>query len=407
MLTPQLPYPPDKGTRIRNFGLVKELGRRHEVGVISFAEPADEAARPGLEAYCRVLGLFSRPRRGRLGRAVRTAVDPVPDLARRLESVALTARVAEVLSSEPWDVLQVEALEMAPHWLGQRGAVPAVVLDAHNAEWVLQWRAATTDAGRGQVVGALYSALQAAKLRHYEGRAVDRADATIAVSAADARALVRVGRPRRLVVASNGVDTAALPFRGAQPDGATLLFTGTMDFRPNVDAVVWFVRQVWPRIRAARPDARFAIAGRAPKPEVLALAGDGVEVTGEVPDVAPLFRNATIYVAPLRIGGGVRLKLLEAFAYGVPVVSTSLGAEGIDAVDGRDIAIADRPGAMADRVLALLGDAPRRAGLAAAARQLVEARYDWRTIVPAVEAVYDEIAAARSAGLARSRIGGA
>lgn len=392
-LTPQLPFPPDKGTRIRNFGLIKELSRRHEVGVISFAEDGDEAARSGLETHCRVLGLVPRPRRARVERAVRAIGDPTPDLARRLSNAPFTERVRQAIQAEPWDVLQVEALEMAPHWLAQPGQLPAVVLDAHNAEWILQLRAARIDGRNGRLAGALYSALQAAKLRRYEGRAVERADATVAVSAEDARALGRVGRPRRLIVAPNGVDTGALPFRATQPDGATLLFTGTMDFRPNVDAVIWFAREVWPLVKARRPDARFVVAGRSPKPEVRALAGGGVEVTGAVPDVAPLFAGATLYVAPLRIGGGVRLKLLEAFAYGVPVVSTPLGAEGIEATDGREVRLAADPAAMSAAILSLLDDRAAGARLAAAARRLVESRYDWRVIVPAVEGLHEELAA--------------
>lgn len=391
LLTPQLPYPPDKGTRIRNFGLVKELARQHELGVVSFAEPGDEAARSGLEPHCRLLGLEPPPRRGRLERALRTVVDPTPDLARRLQDRKLTARLRAVLASEPWDLVQVEALEMAPHWLAQGGHGPPVVLDAHNAEWILQLRHARIDLAAGRPVGAVYSVLQAVKLRRYEGRAVRQADGVIAVSAPDAAALRAVGPPRHLVVAPNGVDSAALPFRAEQPPGAMLLFTGTMDFRPNVDAAVWFAREVWPMVRSERLGARLVIAGRAPRPEVLALAGGGVEVTGEVRTVAPLFAEATLYVAPLRIGGGVRLKLLEAFAYGVPVVSTRLGAEGIDAIDGRDVVLRDEPRAMAAEIVSLLGDEERRRRLAASARALVEAKYDWRRIVPSVETLYERV----------------
>src|SRR5579884_3243728 len=347
-LTPQLPYPPDKGTRIRNFGIIKELARRHEVGVISFADPGDAAAAEALGRHCRVLGLVEPPRRRRIDRAWRTFVDPVPDLARRLESRAFAERVRAALAAEPWDVLQVEALEMAPHWLAQAGGGPPVVLDAHNAEWILQLRAARIDAAAGRALGGLYSAVQAAKLRRYEGRAVRRAAALVAVSAPDAAELRRIGPPRRIAIAPNGVDTDALAFRAEQPDAAVVLFTGTMDFRPNVDAVRWFVREVWPRVVAARPDARFRIVGRAPTAPVRELGREpGVEVVGAVPEVAPHFGEAALYVAPLRIGGGVRLKLLEAFAYGVPAVATRLGAEGIDAVDGRDLVLADWPEEMA------------------------------------------------------------
>jgi glycosyltransferase involved in cell wall biosynthesis len=232
-------------------------------------------------------------------------------------------------------------------------------------------------------------------LAHYEGAAVSGADAVVAVSRADATALRRVGTPRRLTVVPNGVDTAALPLREGDGDGRSVLFTGTMDYRPNVDAVTWFVETVWPRVRSRRPDARFEIVGRAPRPAVRALgAVEGVEVVGEVPAVEPYFRRAMAYVAPLRIGGGSRLKLLEAFAYGTPVVTTSLGAEGIDMTADRDALVVDAPDAFADALVGLLTDPARARALALAGRRLVEERYDWQALAPRLEQLYEELAGA-------------
>jgi glycosyltransferase involved in cell wall biosynthesis len=396
-LTPQLPYPDDKGTRIRNLGLIKELARRHEVAVLSLGDPTDRAAIAALARICRVIAVLPAPRRAGWRRALAAPTDARPDLARRLESRAYGAALRAALD-EAWDVVQVEALEMAPHWLAiaRERPVPPVVLDAHNCEWILQQRMGRTDLGSRRWVGGMYSALQAAKLRRYEGAAVAAADAVVAVSEADARALRRVGAPRRLIAVPNGVDTAALPLRAGNGDGRTVLFTGTMDYRPNVDAVVWFVETVWPLVRARAPAARFEIVGRAPTAAVRALAAvDGVDVVGEVPSVQPHFHRAAAYVAPLRIGGGSRLKLLEAFAYGTPVVTTSLGAEGIDLVPGRDADVADAPEAFADAVDGLLGEPLRRRELALSARRLVEARYDWRALVPPLERLYHELVVAR------------
>jgi glycosyltransferase involved in cell wall biosynthesis len=392
-LTPQLPYPADKGTRIRNFGLIKELAGRHDLAVLSFGDPDDRAAIAGLERHCRVLAVVPPAGRGRLARAARALVDPAPDLARRLSSDAYRRRLAEALAAERPDVVQIEALEMVPHWLAtRRVGGPAAVLDAHNAEWILQQRHGRTDALDGRAIGAAYSLLQARKLRRYEGRALDAADAVVCVSAEDARALRSVGCPRRLAIVPNGVDVGAMPRRPAEPAGETVLFTGTMDYRPNVDAARWFVTEVWPLVRRARPAARFVIAGRDPAPSVRALgARPGVEVTGAVPEVAPLFRAAAVYAAPLRIGGGVRLKILEAFAHGAPVVSTGMGAEGIDLVDGRDALLADEPAAFARAVVRLLDDPAAGRALADGGRALVEARYDWRVLAPALEALYDQL----------------
>jgi glycosyltransferase involved in cell wall biosynthesis len=397
-LTPQLPYPADKGTRIRNLGLLRELAGRHEVGVLSFGDPADCASAHELGRICRVLDVLPPPTRPAWRRALAALTDPRPDLARRLESAPFAAALGRALA-ERWDVLQVEGLEMAPYWLAARraGEAPPTVYDAHNAEWLLQARMGSTDLTNRRLIGGLYSALQAAKLRRYEGAAVSSADAVAVVSEADAAALDRIGRPRRLAVVPNGVDTARLPRRSGDGDGRTVLFTGTMDYRPNVDAVAWFVSEVWPRVRASAPSARFRIVGRAATPAVRALAGSpGVEVTGEVDDVAPYFGDAAVYVAPLRIGGGSRLKLLEACAHGVPIVSTSLGAEGIDLVPGRDALLADEPAPFAGAVVGLLRDQASRRRLADAGRALVESRYDWRAVAPRLEALYRELTVERA-----------
>jgi glycosyltransferase involved in cell wall biosynthesis len=395
-LTPQLPFPADKGTRIRNLGLIQELARRHEVGVLSLGDPADATAIDGLSRVCRVVGVLPYTERPWWRRIVGALADSRPDLGRRLESSHYVVALREALA-EPWDVVQVEALEMAPHWfaLGGERRLPPVVLDAHNCEWILQERLARADLANGRWLGGLYSTLQAAKLRRYEGAVVAAMDAVVAVSAADAAALRHVGATRRVAVVPNGVDTTALPLRDGAGDGQTVLFTGTMDYRPNADAVAWFVEEVWPLVRGALPEARFEIVGRAPTARVRALAQrPGVEVVGEVVSMASHFARAAAYVAPLRVGGGSRLKLLEAVAHGVPVVTTSRGAEGIAVTNGLDAEVADDTEGFSEALIGLLARAERGRELAGPARRLVEERYDWRALVPPLERLYEELVGA-------------
>src|SRR5437867_3131375 len=212
--TPQLPYPADKGTRIRTFGLIKHLSPRHDLAVLSFGDPGDRDAIAALGRHCRVLAVVPPPARGRLGRAARALLDPTPDLARRLWSAEYARHLEDALARERPQIVQIEALEMAPHWLAtRRPGGPAALLDAHNAEWILQQRHGQTDAGSGRPVGAAYSLVQAHKLRRYEGRALEAADAVVCVSAEDARALRSVGQPRRLVVVPNGLDVGAITAR--------------------------------------------------------------------------------------------------------------------------------------------------------------------------------------------------
>jgi glycosyltransferase involved in cell wall biosynthesis len=172
------------------------------------------------------------------------------------------------------------------------------------------------------------------------------------------------------------------------PENA-LVFTGTMDFRPNVDAVFWFARQVLPRVQVEMPEVHFFIVGQRPHRRLDSLRSDpAVTLTGWVKDPRPYIAQAAVYVAPLRIGGGTRLKLLEAMAMGKPVVATSLGAEGYPVVDGRDLLLADTPEDFARTVVKLLRAPEWQVELGQAGRRFVEQQYDWRAIVPRLEAVY-------------------
>lgn len=387
MLAPQLPFPADKGTRIRNFGLVRELSRRHDVSVLCFGDPHDREAIAGLEAYCRVIGVITPPRRPVMLRIVQACLDPMPDLARRLWSPAFVARLRESMFAWRWDVVLIEGLEMMPHWYAVANQFHrTVILDEHNAEWLLQLRAARLDGKIGRFMGAIYSAIQAVKLRFYEGRAIEFVSGVAVVSIQDGAALRTIGRPRKLAIVPNGVDTEVLCLRASDPGGDIVLFTGTMDFRPNVDGVIWFAAEVWPKIRKACPNARFVIAGRDPTRVVRNLdRRDGIEVVGAVRDMNVQFDRACVYVVPLRMGGGMRLKILEALARGIPVVSTPLGAEGIDLVDGRDAILASASEHLAAAVIELLNNPQRRRQLTQAGRSLVERLYDWKSIVPQLE----------------------
>jgi glycosyltransferase involved in cell wall biosynthesis len=162
-----------------------------------------------------------------------------------------------------------------------------------------------------------------------------------------------------------------------------------MDFRPNVDAVLWFAREVLPLVRREAPGTRFWVVGKDPHPRLAPLAQEpGIEMTGWVEDVRPYIAAAGIYVIPLRIGGGTRLKVLEAMAMGKAIVSTTLGCEGFDLVPGQELVLADAPHDFARAVLDLMANAERRERLGRAARRFAGSRYDWRTIVPKLERVY-------------------
>lgn len=409
LFTPQLPYPPHQGTTIRNFNIIKYLAPRHEITLVSFGTPDELENAAPLRAMCRRIEIAPYPSRSLWQRALSTISSPLPDMGLRLESQAMRALSESVGRAEPCDVLQVEGIEMAGY---VRSALrsdstrpaprPTLVFDDHNAEYVLQRTAFQSDIRRiSRWPAAWYSWIQWRKLASYERQVCQRADHVVACSETDAAAIralfgKRSQMPARqppVTVIPNGVDTEYYVPSDAVCNkplaDVALAFTGKMDFRPNVDAMVWFCSEILPLIRAEIPLAHITIVGQKPSPRILGLeAQRGVKVTGWVPDTRAFVADAALYVVPLRMGSGTRLKVLEAMAMGKAIVSTARGAEGIEATPGRDLEIADSSEAFAHTAAALLRDPDRRKRLGRAARALVESKYDWRTIVPGFERLY-------------------
>ena len=398
-LTPQLLYPPQQGGALRAFNLLAGLAARHTIHLLTFLQ-ADEHLAPDSPLFrlcARVEAVPAPSSRPLHRRLAATLLSPLPDMALRLPSPDFSARLVSLLSQERYNIVQAESLEMAPFLLqaGEQARGALLVFDDFNAEYLLQRRAWETDA---QAIrrwpGALYSWVQWHKIRRYEAQVCQAAGLVIAVSEADASALKKIAPAARVAIVPNGVDTTYFSNNsaaGSMPDvtPCDLVFTGKMDFRPNVDAVLWFVQEVLPRVRAEEPAARFLIVGQNPPARLRALADDpAVKLTGRVPDVRPYIAASAVYVVPMRIGGGTRLKVLEAMAMGKAIVSTSLGCEGYPVRDGAELLIADSPAAFARAVVALLRDPARRLRLGLAAREFAVSRYDWRAIVPRLEAAY-------------------
>ncbi len=398
ILTPQFPYPPHQGTTIRNYNLIVGLARRHRVHLLSFGEPDRSRGTP-LDGVCAGIHVVPLPPQRSTARRLRDLfLSPLPDMARRLPSDRFRTALLTLLERERPDVVEVEGIELAQYlfqtarWRGDRSR-PLLVFDDHNAEYVLQQRAFETDIRQPRRwAGAAYSFVQWRRLRSYERRACLTADRLIVVSEADAQAVRQLDPRLQPVVVPNGVDmehyTAPIPPlpKGKGPDATDLVFTAKMDFRPNVDAVLWFVKEVLPRIRRESPQTRFWAVGKDPHPRLAHLAEHpAVVLTGWVEDVRPYIAGAGVYVIPLRIGGGTRLKVLEAMAMGKAIVSTRLGCEGFDLVPNRELVMADTPSAFADAVLSLLRDPGRRERIGQAARRLAASRYDWQIIVPRLE----------------------
>jgi glycosyltransferase involved in cell wall biosynthesis len=262
------------------------------------------------------------------------------------------------------------------------------VLDAANVEYDIHRRSAEAS---HSLLRRLWSGYEARKLRPQEIAICGEQDMIFLPSQRDKELLDRdVPRVPKIVI-PNGVDTSFFAPQARPVEDDTLVFTGAINYFPNADAVIWFVSDVLPLIHKVRPGVRFSIVGNAPPESVRRLASSHVEVTGFVDDVRPSIARSAVYVVPIRIGGGTRLKVLEAMAMRKPIVTTSIGCEGIDAAHGKSVLIADTPQAFADATLRLLADRRMAEALADAGHDLVRSRYDWASIGDAMGTAYEKL----------------
>jgi sugar transferase (PEP-CTERM/EpsH1 system associated) len=388
--TPLL-LPLDKGGKLRTWHLMRHLARRNHITCISFADPAAPAAhRAGMSEVCAELVTIDRPESTKEGlrfyaSVARHLFDRVPYAVAQYRSRAYRRAVRTALARNTFDRIVCDFLVPAVN-LPTRLPCPAVLF-THNVEAEIWRRHAETEKHR--LRKRLYET-QWRRMLRFEGKTVARFDRVLAVSEVDRDTLQRLYGDRLeapVSVVPTGVDTDYFAPAANEPQAKRVVFTGSMDWLPNADAVQFFCREILPIVREAEPDVMFTIVGRSPTPAVRRLAEDrGVEVTGRVEDVRPYLARSSVYVVPLRIGGGTRLKIFEAMAAGRAVVSTSIGAEGLPVEHGRHLLIADDPGAFARSVIALLRNADSRASLAREARALVTERYDWSAAALHLEA---------------------
>jgi polysaccharide biosynthesis protein PslH len=404
-LTPQLPYPPHQGTSLRNFNIIRGLADRHSITLLSFTEHGVnhklQDDNPLLE-YCRRIVTVPEPaERSTMTRLRQMAASRIPDLARRLRSSLYELRLRKLLSENSFAVVQVEGIELA--WtisvIRDVGFDQKIVFDAHNAEAQLQRRAFEADLKTGRRwPAAAYSWLQSGRLRDYERWACGAADWVTAVSRNDAKILRSQMQDKklRLSVIPNSIDVLAYKKasldRGSGGDKAIpaydIIFTGKMDYRPNVDAVFWFAQEVWPEILTHQPSCTWAVVGQKPH-ERLAAVGKlpGVALTGWVDDVLPYLKHGKVFIMPFRVGSGTRLKLIEAMAVGLPVVSTSLGVEGYPVQHEKELIIAETAVEMSASIRRILADPELQSRLRKSGQEFA-LRYDWRRIIPQFDEVY-------------------
>ena len=398
LLTPQLPYPPHQGTSLRNFHFIRGLAAGCEVSLLSFLEPGQTAVPDKiapLAKLCQTIETVPMPQRTTAKRLQQLLATRRPDMAHRLFSQTFNTRLLQMLRAEPFDIVQIEGIELARYLPVIRQGSPRskIVFDDHNAETELQRRNFLTDLHQpSRWVAAAYSVEQVRRLRRFERWACQQADWVTAVSDPDKIHLTQLTQGQTpITVIPNSLDVQQLRLEENNAIPGDILFSGKMDYRPNVDAMLWFVDEVWPRILQERPSTTFTIVGQKPHARLDRLRdAPGITLTGWVERIEPYLAGAKVFVLPFRVGSGTRLKLIEAMAAGKAVVSTAVGAEGFPVQHNRELVLVDDPMAMGTAVLDLLNDPTERQRLGQAAQQFAQ-QYDWRVVVPKFLEIYRQL----------------
>jgi len=390
--------PLDKGGKLRTWHLMRHLARTHDITYLSFADSSQtQADRDGMREVCSVLETVPRTdaAKGTLRFYVDAAgyvVDPLPYAVAKYRSDDYAARVRRLLDEGTFDAVVCDFLVPAAN-LPASLPIPSVLF-THNVEAEI-WRRHTEAASNP--FSRVLLGQQWKRMLRFEGDVLSRFDLVLAVSDADRQTFGRLypdALRSPIHTVQTGVDTSYFTPSPGSERHAHLVFTGSMDWLPNEDGMLYFVRDILPRVRQVEPDVTLSIIGRAPTPSVRRLSEQaGIEVTGRVEDVRPHVAAGDVYIVPLRIGGGTRLKIFEAMSMAKAVVSTTVGAEGLPVTPGRDIVIADEPARFAQAIVHLIRDTEARHRIEEAARRLVVERYDWAAVAHDFE---DALVAARA-----------
>jgi glycosyltransferase involved in cell wall biosynthesis len=394
-ISQSVPYPLNTGTRVRGYYVLKRLAQFGQVTLLHYTRSEAESTRAQfLRPLCeRIVSVpLRRSRALDMLTFARSLPGRTPFFILRDDSTLMRRTALDLASSGSFDVAHADQLVMAQF----ARLVPDVATLVDNYD-VLSDRMNRMAVTETNLLKKLAMWIDAVKLRGYERQIFAQFDAVLAVSETDAQKIgALAGGQCEPVTVPIGIDCETIRPIARQRGAVDILNVGTMSYPPNADGVTWFARQILPLVSQYLPGITFRIVGDKPDPQVRALtANPFIIVTGYVEDLGPLVAQSAVFVVPLRSGSGMRVKILNAFAQGIPVVSTRLGCEGIDVVDGEHLLLADTPKAFAEAVVRVIRDPVLAERLAGNARRLVESRYSWQTVYANLDAVYDRLAACR------------
>lgn len=411
LLTQIVPYPPDSGPKVKTYHVLRYLAERgHQVTLVSFVRDHERQYLTHLQNYCAEIYPVSlrRSRIADVGAYVEGIRSGLPFLITR-DNFLPMRQLIDQLVVRHFDIVHADQLTMAQYALQFRRAsatangATAIVFDAHNAVYEIVERARRTALPFLRPI----LALEAGRLKQYEGSLIGKFDQTLAVSEVDKNALLNAAKvdqadklsDSRNLASKIAVIPIAVDCTNLQPvrrtgQGDNILTVSTLFYPPNADGVRWFMRQVFPLVKDQIPTATLAVVGPRPPKDIVEFGirnVDSVQVTGYVPDLQEYFERAALMVVPVRAGSGMRVRILEALARGIPVVTTTTGVEGIAAINGEHLLVADEPTAFADAVVRLLKNRKLGETLVQNGRQLAQEKYDWQAVLPKLESTYKSV----------------
>jgi sugar transferase (PEP-CTERM/EpsH1 system associated) len=392
-LANRVPYPPYRGDKLKIYNLARRLCRRHELHLLTFAQTDDDwQYKTELEKIFKTVTFVGLPKLRSALNCLGALTDKVPFQVHYFRSAEMHRQVKDILAREQFDVVHVQHLRMA-QYMDQHQEIPRI-LDLPDA-FSLYWKR-KQDTTSGKLMH-LFERKEQKRVWHYE-KILNRYNLSLVCSGEDLQYLKEQHHIEHLALLPNGVDTETFaPKDHDYTHNHTLLFTGNMDYRPNVDAVIYFTRDILPLIRKEYPAVQFIIAGQRPVKKVLELAGENVQVTGFVKDLAAVYNQASVVVAPLRFGAGTQNKVLEAMSMGVPVVCSHIGFKGLNIESGQGAMMQTDPQSFAAAVCSLLASAARRAEVGRAGIEVIQSRFSWDIIAGMLEDYLQSVAAQRNA----------
>lgn len=391
-LANRVPYPPFRGDKLKIYNLAKRLCGQHELHLLTFAQTEEDFGyEQELKKIFTSVQFVSLPKWQSMLHCIGGLFDAIPFQVHYFRSAAMKHAVAALLLREQFDVVHVQHLRMA-QYLEHHTAVPRI-LDLPDA-FSLYWKR-KQETTKNPVL-RFFERLEQKRVYHYE-RILERYQLNLVCSGEDKAYLQQEHGLQHIDLLPNGVDTSVFfPRAHEYAHNHTLLFTGNMDYGPNIDAVCYFTQEILPLVRRQFPDVRFVIAGQRPVARVRALANDNISVTGFIPDLSVQYNEASVVVAPLRFGAGTQNKVLEAMAMGVPVVCSHIGFEGLGIRSGEGAIMQTTPDNFAQSVMELLSSESRRREVGEQGIAVIRSRFSWDIVARQLEAYCAALAAEKS-----------